>query len=73
MTKEQAETLNITMQVLRALVLAQMALNKGKEAEFAAILGNAAREADLHPAARQMLDHLAEAPAMFASLGKTVQ
>lgn len=73
MTNEQAETLNITMQVLRALVLAQMALNKGKEAEFAAILGSAAKEPDLHPAAQAMLSHLAEAPALFAPLGKTVQ
>jgi hypothetical protein len=73
MTKEQAETLKITMQVLTALVTAQMALNKGKEAEFAAILGSAAREADLHPTAKQMLNHLAQGPSMFASLGKTVQ
>ena len=73
MTAEQAETLKITMQVLTALVTAQMVLNKGKEAEFAAILGSAAQEADLHPVAKQMLSHLEQGPSMFASLGKTVQ
>ena len=73
MTKEQIEVLNITQEVLRAVVMAVGATNPGTLAELSASLQAFAGAPGISPPAARMLEDLAKGPGAVATAGKPRQ
>jgi hypothetical protein len=67
MTNEQLQTLNITQQVLRHVLVAVAAAHPGQTAVLATTLAAASGNRSLDPLAQQMLGDLAEGLGMLAS------
>lgn len=67
MKPDNAELLNIIQQVLRGVVTAAGALHPEQIDKMSSTLGAFAMQPDIDPAARAMLQDLAQGPAMIAA------
>ncbi|HEU4589412.1 MAG TPA: hypothetical protein VFS13_00775 [Steroidobacteraceae bacterium] len=69
MERATAETLNITQQVLRNVVIALCAEMRADMSRVSAVLAAAGAQESLEPAAQRMLTDLAEGLAMLGGAG----